>query len=75
MISLDDLNPLEEGQIMYQSLNPSKRTELEELCVADGLHLKFRYLIYSRITSIYDPFRYSIGILSSIVDVIGPQIE
>ena len=73
MISLDDLNPLEEGQIMYQSLNPSKRTELEELCVADGLHLKFRYLIYSRITSIYDPFRYSIGILSSIVDVIGPQ--
>ena len=74
-MSLDDLNPLEEGYIMYQSLNPSQRTELEELCVADGLNLKLRYLIYSRITSIYGPFRYRIGILSSIVDVMGPQIE
>ena len=68
-------DPLENGEIFYHSLSESEKENIEELFNAAGIHLKVRNMVLSKILSIYGPHHYTIGILSSIVDIMGPQKE
>ena len=75
MEMIDDLKPLEEGEMIYRSLTATQRNELEQLIEAAGNRFKIRFLIYSRIRSIYGPYKFTIAILSAFCDRMGPEIQ
>ena len=73
--TIDHFDQLETGQIIYKAMDDSQKKDIEDLHLAAGINLKFRFFVYTRIRSVYGPYRYTIGIMSSIVDIMGPQKE